>query len=479
MLAASDAGRADDAHAAFAQARELAAQRVGARHLAGQGFAYAHGQRSRRFLAFLHDIEVVIERRDFIDLGHREAQLAGERHQMRRGQVSVAILDPVQEFDQQIAPAGRVAEQRGDVRGRLRRRARAPWAGCAGRASCPGAKCRRRRSRSWNALISVIDNSCEKVAILLDVRGKVERMLADQSLGELGVAALERLDDAHVIDDRARGAVGLRNRHPANRAHVDEQVLDRLAHEMRARQPDDRLVERDIGVGVLVDVLGRRRIAEFVEHRAQAGDVLVARVDGGKPRGHALERRPHLDHLDDLLFRLAHDEDAAAGDRAQQAFLLEQRHRLADRRAAHAQRHRQLPLVEAHLAGVRIDIGVDDRLLERRVRLVAEAHVGVERLQHQRHRRGGRSQGGGHGGHILRQIVGGPTSGQERGESGRRGRQPGVATLEALCVVYLIYQKTVLAYLLASNRGCTPRIGAARRQNMPQCTIAPRPRNRR
>ena len=102
-------------------------------------------------------------------------------------------------------------------------------------------------------------------------------------------------------------------------------------------------------------------------------------------------RRPHLDHLDDLLLGLAHDEDAAARHRAQEAFLLEQRHRLADRRAGDAERLRQLPLVEADLVGVRVDVGVDDRLLQRGVGLVAEADVGVDRLQRERRRSARRS----------------------------------------------------------------------------------------
>jgi hypothetical protein len=130
--------------------------------------------------------------------------------------------------------------------------------------------------------------------------------------------------------------------------------VDRLAHQVRARQPDDRLVERDVGVRVLVDVLGRRRRCgtrrtSCAAPRSSASDAFRR----GEPRGHALERRPHLDHLDDLLLGLAHDEDAAARHGAQEAFLLEQRHRLADRRARDAERLRELPLVEADLVGVR------------------------------------------------------------------------------------------------------------------------------
>src|SRR6185369_444799 len=42
-----------------------------------------------------------------------------------------------------------------------------------------------------------------------DMLGQAERMLADQVFGALGVACLERLDDVHVIVDRAVGPVVL------------------------------------------------------------------------------------------------------------------------------------------------------------------------------------------------------------------------------------------------------------------------------
>ena len=112
--------------------------------------------------------------------------------------------------------------------------------------------------------------------------------------------------------------------------------------------------------------------------------------------GHALDRRPHFDHLDDLALGLADDEDAAARNRPQQALLLEQRHRLADRRPRDPQRERQLALVEPDLALVRVDVGLDDRLLQRRVGLVAQARVRVDRLERQRDLRDG-SRAGGHG----------------------------------------------------------------------------------
>ena len=110
---------------------------------------------------------------------------------------------------------------------------------------------------------------------------------------------------------------------------------------------------------------------------------VVGRVQGGEPRRHAFERRPDLDHFDDLLLGFPDDEDAAARDGAQEALLLEQRHRLADRRPADAEGTAQLTLVETDFLAVRIDVGVHDRLLERRVGLVAEADVRVQWLERQ------------------------------------------------------------------------------------------------
>ncbi len=60
----------------------------------------------------------------------------------------------------------------------------------------------------------------EHVAMRFDERGEIEGMAADDSLRQIGVAALERVDDVLVIGDRTRRAVALRNREPADRAHV-------------------------------------------------------------------------------------------------------------------------------------------------------------------------------------------------------------------------------------------------------------------
>src|SRR5947207_15954712 len=73
---------------------------------------------------------------------------------------------------------------------------------------------RRPRPETSTATVSLIEASLpitlfEKVTMFFDVRGKVERVLAHQPLGEFRVATLERLDDPHVIDNRARCAIVL------------------------------------------------------------------------------------------------------------------------------------------------------------------------------------------------------------------------------------------------------------------------------
>jgi GAF domain-containing protein len=61
-----------------------------------------------------------VERRDLVDFGERELHLLRQRGEMRGGEISVAVLDQVQMFDQEIAPALAVAQQRAHLRERLR-----------------------------------------------------------------------------------------------------------------------------------------------------------------------------------------------------------------------------------------------------------------------------------------------------------------------------------------------------------------------
>ena len=110
-LAAADARRVQHAHVRAEQRRQALEQMVRAGQLAGDRIADAHGDRRRRGVAFLHHVEVVIEGRHLVDLGHRHLHLGRERDEMGGRQVAVAVLNLVQVLDQQVAAARRVAEQ--------------------------------------------------------------------------------------------------------------------------------------------------------------------------------------------------------------------------------------------------------------------------------------------------------------------------------------------------------------------------------
>src|SRR6202035_3995996 len=101
------------------------------------------------------------------------------------------------------------------------------------------------------------------------VRRKVEGVLSSELFGQLGVAPLQRFDDLQVIDDRAGSPVALYDRRAANRTHVNEEVARRIDDGLRAAEGDYRRMKCDIGIGILIEMLGRRRVLEFIEQVAQ------------------------------------------------------------------------------------------------------------------------------------------------------------------------------------------------------------------
>lgn len=82
-------------------------------------------------------------------------------------------------------------------------------------------------------------------------------------------------------------------------------------------------MKRKVGIGVFVEVLRWRGMLELEEQRAQFRDFPIRRVQRREACRHALERGPHLDHLDDLALRLAYDENATPRNGAQKALLLQ------------------------------------------------------------------------------------------------------------------------------------------------------------
>ena len=73
--------------------------------LAGDGIADADRRWRRRRLALLHDVEMRVKGRDLVDSRLRQPHFIAQSSQMARGEIVVAVLDEMQEFDQKIGPA--------------------------------------------------------------------------------------------------------------------------------------------------------------------------------------------------------------------------------------------------------------------------------------------------------------------------------------------------------------------------------------
>src|SRR5204863_4652686 len=144
-----------------------------------------------------------------------------------------------------------------------------------------------------------------------DMAVKPHRVLADLFLGALGIARFDRFDDMRVILDRPAHPVAFRHGALADGAHMEEQPVGNVLEQPAAAKLENALVEGDIGLGIFVDMGPELVLAIAWQGAAQRGDLLLARVLAGKPRRHALERRPDGDHLENFLERLALDEHAA------------------------------------------------------------------------------------------------------------------------------------------------------------------------
>src|ERR687895_2057887 len=202
---------------------------------------------------------------------------------------------------------------------------------------------------------------------------EIQRVLSDEAFGELGVAALEGLDDVHVVDDGALGPIVLPDHVAANRSHVHKQAGDEGADHGRAGELDDALVEAQVRLRVFVQVQTQLVVLERGEERAQAADLLVARSFAQQSGGHALERRPGSDHLGDLRLALAHDPDAPAGHDLHEPLVLEPGQRPAHGRAADAEGRGKALLVQPQVDVGSVDVHGQDGIAQRLVGQLPDA----------------------------------------------------------------------------------------------------------
>src|SRR5580704_6646758 len=128
--------------------------------------------------------------------------------------------------------------------------------------------------------LSSRSHSVQIVGVFLNVLGKAERMIAHQFLGAHSVARFQRFDNVHVIADRTIDAILLADSLAAKHPHMRKKIFGEINHYAVAAQTHQRLVEFDIGFGILVEVRTQLAVVERGEHPAQRSDLVVARVLG-------------------------------------------------------------------------------------------------------------------------------------------------------------------------------------------------------
>ncbi len=84
-------------------------------------------------------------------------------------------------------------------------------------------------------------------------------------------------------------------------AHMQQNIVGHIDQHRRLAERDQCLVESDIRFRIFLNVVLRQTVlAEVLEEVAQRRDILLACGGRDQTRGHALQRRPGADHVDDL-----------------------------------------------------------------------------------------------------------------------------------------------------------------------------------
>ena len=237
---------------------------------AAQAVADADGDRRRRRLALLHHVEVVVEGGDLVDLGLGEAQLLGQGRDVLGGDVAPAVLDQVQELDQQVAPARPVAQQRPDRVERLGLRPagrapvvrprRSPLPGCRGRPAARG---------SWMiADIAALAPGSRAWGLRA---GGLPRQIG---FPDGPIAACDQIAAAWAAAQSAvtKGGVGSRSATTRPTVCTSSGASSRTAHEIVAdAQPLAQPVGRDRDEAGLADMVDQGGDRIGLDHRRRAG----------------------------------------------------------------------------------------------------------------------------------------------------------------------------------------------------------------
>jgi hypothetical protein len=110
-MASAHAGGTDDPDPIAKLAAKIFEQPQRTGELTAQAVAHSHGQRRGRHLAVHDNIEMSIKRSDLVDLDECEPHLLRKRREMPCMQAPEMVLQQVQVFDEQVAPALAFAKQ--------------------------------------------------------------------------------------------------------------------------------------------------------------------------------------------------------------------------------------------------------------------------------------------------------------------------------------------------------------------------------
>ena len=83
--------------------------------------------------------------------------------------------------------------------------------------------------------------------VLLDIASKSKRVLTGKTLGALRITPLQCLNDGDVVDHRLVNAIVVADCNLPNAAHVLDQILRHRREQLGPAQPNESLMEIDIG----------------------------------------------------------------------------------------------------------------------------------------------------------------------------------------------------------------------------------------
>ena len=204
---------------------------------------------------------------------------------------------------------------------------------------------------------------------------QTHRVFPNQPRRQIRIPRFQRFDDAHVIHDRPARPILFFHRPTPHRVHMHEQPVSHRFQQFAPGHFQDHLVETDIGLGIFRQIGTGGTFAMPCCVNAQGRNLTIRRQFRRQPRGHAFQRRPGHDHLQNFIQRLAQHKHALARPDFNETFLFQPRQRLAQRRPRHRQLLGQPAFIKPQIRVIFVDIHVDDRLAKTPINMVLQREI--------------------------------------------------------------------------------------------------------